>query len=44
MVIGVDQWHHHEGGEQLYGVVDREKERIHGGIQQQVAVGVLGVN
>ena len=44
MVVGVDQWHHHEGGERLYGAVNREKERIHGGIQWQVPVGVLVVS
>ena len=40
MVVGVDQWHHREGGERLYGEVDREKERICGGIQWRVPVGV----
>ena len=44
MVAGVDQWHRHEVGELLYGEVCREKERIHGGIQWKVPVGVLVVS
>ena len=40
MGVGVDQWHRHEGGERLYVEVGKEKERIHGDIQQRGPVDV----
>ena len=33
MVVEVDQWHHHEDEERLYGEVGKEKEEILGDIQ-----------